>query len=234
MAPQQAVTAVTVTWDVSLQPDGCSHCTDYSSPPGFELFRPRRAGGCTIACSSCLRCVAHGLDLQARAARIDRDRTVAILRVTIVRPHATSRHGARRAGCRLAVRAAMRAIVFVVVLAACSESGSAAWPAPEGTVFSTCNATTGASCSQVGWCHSTDDCHALRGCYCNGTSYECFAADALCDFGESASCALEGNASCNTPPVGGSCSCTGGVTTCQRSCPLPECPSYDPGSETCR
>jgi hypothetical protein len=128
----------------------------------------------------------------------------------------------------------MRGIVFMVVLAACSESGSTAWPPPEGTVFSTCNAHSGNPCTEVGWCHSADDCGLLRGCYCNGESYQCFATDSLCDFGESASCALEGTPSCGIAPTGGICSCTGGVTTCTRVCPLPECPTYDPGSESCR
>ena len=121
----------------------------------------------------------------------------------------------------------MKWLVLVIMLGACSESG-AVWPPPANTVFSICDGVqSGESCSVTGWCHSSADCGVLRGCYCNGSSYECHTADTLCDFGEKARCSLEGNAACRTPPVGGICTCTNGQTECVHSCPLAECTDYD-------
>ena len=128
----------------------------------------------------------------------------------------------------------MRALVLLFVVG-CSGGGSTpAFPPPAGTTFTICEGVeSGESCSTVGWCHSASDCSVLEACYCTGSAYQCTATETLCDFGEGAHCALEGNAACHTPPVGGVCSCSGGQTKRVTSCPLPECPDYDPGREEC-
>ena len=130
-----------------------------------------------------------------------------------------------------------------VLIAACAppypdpgdpDAAQIAWPPPPGTTFDSCTgARTGEACTDAGWCQAGIDCNLQSGCYCDGAVYHCFVAEDVCDFGDGAGCALEGNAACGISPVGGWCTCNADAVNCVKSCPLPECPDYNPGLEQC-
>ena len=133
------------------------------------------------------------------------------------------------------MKAAVAAVAVLAVLAACNQAPaddtSDDWPPPAGTQFESCfGIEPGDACTDAGWCM---DCELLVGCFCDGDHYECYQAATLCDFGEGASCAHEGNPGCGIPPSPEYCSCAAGVVECDYVCPLAECPDFDPATTSC-
>lgn len=127
------------------------------------------------------------------------------------------------------------AVLTLVALAACDPMpDQPAWPPPPGTPFVQCGTLDpGGACSVEGWCSACDTPDGMLGCYCDGERVICFRADSVCDFGEGAGCAIEGNPNCGIAPAPGYQTCTGGQVEISYVCPFAECPDYDPGTSAC-